>query len=377
MSLPWTDTLANFLRAQPSIEGLRIDTERRKVSIATLGEVDLDTLEASLLATVNAVENRLGHRAKTPAGFTVRQEGSVTEITGPSCATAPKLWTWREIDLREPLEAPAPESEWRLLAGLASACAILGVAGFLTDHYGWGPLWFSRLLSLLAVIAGAYDAAVDAWANLRKREVDIHFLMLVVAAGALAIGAWDEAVLLLFLFSASGAMEEFAMDRTRREVSALLKSAPKRATVVAADGSESDVAVEDLKVGDRVRVRPGQAFAADGGVVSGRSASDESALTGEAVPVEKDVGDTVFSGTLNLWGAVDFTVRRLPAESTLQRIIRLIETAIAPCRLPAQLGQLGCHAVVRLAADHLLVFAHGRASMMWKNDVNPSLAREA
>jgi Zn2+/Cd2+-exporting ATPase len=360
MSLPWTDTLANFLRAQPGIEGLRIDTERRKVSIATLGEVDLDLLQASLLATIDAVENHLGHRAKAPAGFTVRQEGSVTEITGPSCVTAPKLWTWREIDLREPLEAPAPESEWRLLAGLASACAILGVAGFLTDHYGWGPLWFSRLLSLLAVIAGAYDAAVDAWANLRKREVDIHFLMLVVAAGALAIGAWDEAVLLLFLFSASGAMEEFAMDRTRREVSALLKSAPKRATVVAADGSESDIAVEDLKVGDRVRVRPGQAFAADGGVVSGRSASDESALTGEAVPVEKDVGDPVFSGTLNLWGAVDFTVRRLPAESTLQRIIRLIETAQklkAPSeRLTDRFGTPYTYAVLGGSAAMFLVW---------------------
>ena len=327
MSVPWTDTLANFLRTQPGVEGLRIDTERRTVSIATLGDVDLDALEASLLATVTAVEARLGHRAKIPAGYTVRQEGAVTEITGPSCVTAPKLWTWREIDLREPLEAPPTESEWRLLATLAAACAVFGLVGFLTDAYGWGPIWLSRLLSLLAVIAGAYDAAVDAWENLRRREVDIHFLMLVVAAGALAIGAWDEAVLLLFLFSASGAMEEFAMDRTRREVSALLKSAPKRATVIDAAGVEHDRPVEDLALGDTVRVRPGQAFPADGDIVIGKSASDESALTGEAVPVEKGVGDTVFSGTLNLWGAVDFTVRRLPSESTLQRIIRLIETA--------------------------------------------------
>jgi Cd2+/Zn2+-exporting ATPase len=85
--------------------------------------------------------------------------------------------------------------------------------------------------------------------------------------------------------------------------------------------------VEKIQVGQRVRVKPGEAFAADGAVVSGKSASDESALTGEAVPVEKRPGDPVFSGTINLWGTVDFEVARLPAESTLQKIIRLIQTA--------------------------------------------------
>src|SRR5690606_20319329 len=127
-----------------------------------------------------------------------------------------------------------------------------------------------------------------------------------VATGAIAIGAWGEAVLLLFLFSASGAMEAFALDRTHREVNALLKSAPKQATLVLPDGSEREVPVADLRLGDRVLVRPGAAFPADGQVVEGESASDESALTGEALPVGKGMGDTVFSGTLNLWGAVEF-----------------------------------------------------------------------
>jgi Cd2+/Zn2+-exporting ATPase len=122
-------------------------------------------------------------------------------------------------------------------------------------------------------------------------------------------------------------MEEFALDRTQREVSALLKSSPKSATVVRADGSEQEVPVESLQIGQRVRVKPGQGFAADGLVASGKSASDESALTGEATPVEKTVGDQVFSGTVNLWGVVEFSVVRLPSESTLQKIIRLIQTA--------------------------------------------------
>jgi Cd2+/Zn2+-exporting ATPase len=187
--------------------------------------------------------------------------------------------------------------------------------------------WLGRGLFLAGVITGGWDAAVDTWANLKKREIDIHFLMLAVALGAMAIGAWGEAVMLLFLFSASGAMEEYALDRTQREVSALLKSSPKRATIIRADGTEEEVPVESLQLGQRVRVKPGGAFAADGVVIHGRSASDESALTGEATPVEKTIGDQVFSGTLNLWGVVECTVARLPAESTLQKIIRLIQTA--------------------------------------------------
>ncbi|MBL9206425.1 MAG: cation-translocating P-type ATPase [Opitutaceae bacterium] len=327
MSTIWTETLADFLRSQPGIGGMRIDTSRGTVSVATLGDVDLTALETSLSATVKAVEDRLSEKARVPAGFAVRQEGTVTEITGPTCETAPRFWKWQEVELREPLEAEEHETEWRMLAGFAAVCAVLGGAGFFAERWHLGPSWLPHLLSLGALVAGGWDAAIDSWENLRKGKVEIHFLMLVVAAGAVAIGAWDEAVLLLFLFSASGAMEEFAMDRTHREVSALLKSAPKRATVVDTSGAEVDTPVESLQLGDRVRVKPGEAFPTDGGIVSGKSASDESALTGESVPVEKGVGDTVFSGTLNLWGAVDFTVTRLPSESTLQKIIRLIKTA--------------------------------------------------
>jgi Cd2+/Zn2+-exporting ATPase len=179
----------------------------------------------------------------------------------------------------------------------------------------------------VALIAGGWDSAKDTWGLLRSAKLDIHFLMLAVAAGAMAIGAWGEATLLLFLFSASGAMEEFALDRTHREVSALLKASPKQATLVRPDGSQRLVPIEEVGIGDRVLVKPGELFPADGDVVKGKTASDESTLTGEAQPVEKSPGEPVFSGTLNLWGAVEVIVRRLPSESTLQKIIRLIHTA--------------------------------------------------
>jgi Cd2+/Zn2+-exporting ATPase len=242
--------------------------------------------------------------------------------------TAEKQWLWREMEWPEiKAEPTAGDQEWRLLATLATICGVAGIAGFVAQRLAPDLVWLTRGLFFIGLLAGGWDAAVDSWENLKKREIDIHFLMLAVAIGAVFIGAWGEAVLLLFLFSASGAMEEFALDRTQREVSALLKSAPKQATRVMPDGSTSEVGVSELRPGFRILVRPGEAFAADARVVKGKSASDESALTGEANPVEKNTGDTVFSGTINLWGAIEAEVTRLPSESTLQRIIRLIQTA--------------------------------------------------
>jgi Cd2+/Zn2+-exporting ATPase len=326
----WTEALANFLRTQPAVTAVKVDLSAHKLAVATLGSVDVAELEEKLAATIAAVEEQIaaGAAASTPAGFALRREGDATVIGRQMGSTAEKLWLWREMEWPEIKAEPTPaEQEWRTLTLLAAICGAAGIAGAVAGYFAPGLPWLAKGLFLIGIVTGGWDAAVDTWENLKKREVDIHFLMLAVAVGAMFIGAWGEAVLLLFLFSASGAMEEYALDRTQREVSALLKSSPKSAIVVLADGSEKEIPLEELRVRQRVRVKPGQAFAADGVVVQGRSASDESALTGEANPVEKNVGDQVFSGTLNLWGIVEFDVARLPSESTLQKIIRLIQTA--------------------------------------------------
>lgn len=330
MQPSWTDTLAEFLKQEPGVEAVRLDPSSRKVSIATLGTVDLRQLEKRLAETLTAIESQLVKTAKAPAGFTLKREGEVSELAEVSCETAPKFWKWREVhwpELEPAVDAHAEESEWRELTVLASVCAVFGLAGFAASRIGAAPSWLPTALYAVALVAGGWDATIDSWENIKKGKLDIHFLMLAVAVGAVSIGAWTEAVLLLFLFSASGAMEEFAMDRTHREVSALLKSAPKKATLLPPAGGAREISIEEIGIGDRLLVKPGEAFAADGNVEKGRSASDESALTGEAVPVEKGVGDPVFSGTINLWGAVEFKVMRLPGESTLQKIIRLIQTA--------------------------------------------------
>ncbi len=326
----WTEDLVRFLCEQPGVGAVRLDPAAQRVSVATLGRVDLADLEARLAATITAVEARFANQPArlAAAGFTLKRDGDAVVIGRNMGQTAENLWLWREMEWPEIKAEPTPEDqEWRLLATLATVCGIAGLAGLLAQQFAPGLPWLVKGCFLIGLVAGGWDAAIDSWENLKKREIDIHFLMLAVAVGALFIDAWGEAVLLLFLFSASGAMEEFALDRTQREVSALLKSTPKRATVVAPDGTEHEVAVEELQLKQHVRVRPGGAFPADGTVLSGQSASDESNLTGEAVPVEKRPGDPVFSGTLNLWGSLEFEVARLPSESTLQKIIRLIQTA--------------------------------------------------
>ena len=326
----WTEALANFLRSQPAVSAVRIDPTAHKVSVATIGNVDVRELEEKLAATIAAVEEQLAARpqAKAPAGFALKREGQATIIGRKMGSTAEKMWLWREMEWPEIRADEAPdEQEWKKLAVLGTVCGVAGIAGAAAERFAPGIPWLGKAIFAVGVVAGGWDAAVDTWQNLKKREIDIHFLMLAVAAGAIFIGAWGEAVLLLYLFSASGAMEEFALDRTQRAVGALLKTAPKRATLVLADGTEKDVAIDALQVRHRVRVKPGEAFAADGVVVEGKSAADESALTGEANPVPKALGDQVFSGTINLWGAVEFDVARLPSESTLQKIIRLIQTA--------------------------------------------------
>ncbi|MEJ1973208.1 MAG: cation-translocating P-type ATPase [Lacunisphaera sp.] len=327
----WTDELVRFLCEQPGVGAVRVDPAAHRVSVATLGQVNLADLEARLAATIAAVEAKFADQPArlAAAGFSLKRDGDAVVVGRNMGATAENLWLWREMEWPDFEEAHDHDhhDEWRTLAVFAGICGGAGLAGWVTSKLVPGLPWLSLSLYGIGLGAGAWDAAVDSWANLKKREIDIHFLMLAVAIGAVFIGAWGEAVLLLFLFSASGAMEGYALDRTQREVSSLLKTAPKHALIVDDGGQEREIAVEAIQVGQRVRVRPGGAFPADGVVVSGKSASDESNLTGEATPVEKGVGDQVFSGTMNLWGAVDFTVARPPAESTLQKIIRLIQTA--------------------------------------------------
>ena len=182
---------------------------------------------------------------------------------------------------------------------------------------------------------GAWEAAEETWEKVRAGALDVHFLMLSVALGAAAVGAWHEGALLLFLFSASGAMEHYAEDRTQREIGALLRGAPKTATVLDDAGGGTRGARGELAPGMIVRVNGGRQVPVDLRVTKGESACDESNLTGESRPVPKASGDDLLAGTLNLQGLLEGRVLRPAQESALQKVIRLIEKA-QTLRAPAQ-----------------------------------------
>jgi Cd2+/Zn2+-exporting ATPase len=179
----------------------------------------------------------------------------------------------------------------------------------------------------LSYLAGAWFPAEEVWERLQQRAIDVHFLMLAVAAGSASIGAWGEGATLLFLFSFSGALEHFALGRTQREIKSLFREAPKVATVLDERGREREMPVEQLRAGMKLLIKPGAQFPVDAEIAKGQTAADESNLTGESAPVEKKIGDTVLAGTINLWGAVETTVLRAAAESSLQKIIKLIKDA--------------------------------------------------
>lgn len=343
---PWMRSLLEFLNREAQVEAMRVDPDRGTVSLATLGSVDLAGLRERLEAVLEGLDREhLLEESETVdlAGsfgvhLTRREHGAVFEK--PSCPTAPKLWRWREFSWPEPevLEAQSRE-EWQSLAIQAAICGGALIAAVITGKWADGGndglFLVSRLLFGLSLVAGGWDAAADAWEKLRAGVLDIHFLMLAVAAGAVAIGAWGEGALLLFLFSLSGALEHYAMHRTHREISALTKSAPKKARVIRSDGSTEERAVSGLRIGDLIAVRPDEAFPADGVIATGETAADESNLTGESKPVSKAVGDEVFGGTLNLWGSIRVEVTRPASESALQRIVRLIQDA-QHLRAPSQ-----------------------------------------
>lgn len=231
-------------------------------------------------------------------------------------------------------DAHSSEPSWKLLLGSAVGCgAFTLTAIFLHRNPEQNNLAHAAYAA--AYLLGGWDAALDTFDRLKRLRLDIHFLMLAVAIGAAAIGAWWEGAALLFLFSLSNALEGMVMARTEREIKSLFRDAPKTATLVGPDGSESEIEVDALEIGNIVRILPGSQFPADGRVVAGESAADEASLTGEADAVDKHPGDTVFGGTLNTWGSLDAEIVRPPGESAHAKIINLIQNAQAS-KAPSQ-----------------------------------------
>ncbi|MGH9245980.1 MAG: heavy metal translocating P-type ATPase [Acidimicrobiales bacterium] len=215
------------------------------------------------------------------------------------------------------------EVRWSALSG------VLLAVGFVADQFGATStvVTATYVASTLAGIRFfAREGLEELW---REREVGIELLMTVAALVAGVLGLWGEAATLAFLYSISESLEEFTEDRTRGAIRALMDLAPKRVQRLRADGSTEEIGLDDVAVGDRFLVRPGEGIATDGEVLDGQSAVDEAAITGESIPVEKDVGSSVFAGTLNAQGALVVRATATAADNTLAKIVHLVTEAQA------------------------------------------------
>ena len=209
---------------------------------------------------------------------------------------------------------------------LSVLCGVLGLAAFLGQSYFGLPASGATALYVAAYLAGGYELAGHTLPTILRGKFDVEFLMLVAAVGAAALGQWPEGTLLLFLFSIGHALEGFAMDRARKAIEALGSVTPKTARV-RRDGKEIEVNVSDLQVGDLALVRPGDRIAVEGVISKGASAVDQSPITGESVPVEKNTGDNVFAGSINGDGSLEVEVKKLAKDTTMARVIKMVEEA--------------------------------------------------
>jgi len=213
----------------------------------------------------------------------------------------------------------------RAMVLLTVACLGLLVAGAVLERTLAQTAWHHASY-VLSALCGSWFALRSTLRALARGRLDVNLLMILAAIGAGVIGYVFEAAVLMFLFSLSNTLEVYTMGRTRRAIHALLKLRPARALVVRGS-QEIEIDAEAVRVGDRVIVKPGEIFPVDGVVVRGASLADQSTLTGESVPVPKQPQDRVFAGTLNQQGSLEVRTTREHGDTTLARIVALVEAA--------------------------------------------------
>lgn len=221
------------------------------------------------------------------------------------------VWNWYKANR---------ELIFSLTAGL------LLLIGWLGGTFFGLPAPVAIALYIGAYLFGGWNVTRNAWHAVRERHFDTDLLMVMAAVGAAFLGQFAEGALLLFLFSLGHALEERALDRARKAVRALADLAP-RIALVKREGREQEVPVGSLQLDDIVIVHPGVRLPVDGVILSGSSGIDQSPVTGESMPVDKGPGEAVFAGTVNGEGALEVKVTRLAKDSTLSRVMKMVEEA--------------------------------------------------
>lgn len=227
-------------------------------------------------------------------------------------------------------EIKNPENRKVMLTAVSGG---LAGSGFVLSFLGV-PETVTVSLYLLSILTGGFYAARSGLYSLKSLSPDMNFLMTIAVIGAAATGDWFEGAAVVFLYSLGSTLQNFTMEKTRNSIRALMDLAPKEA-LVRREGKESTLPLSEIKVGDILIVKPGERIAMDGRVISGVSGVNQAPITGESMPVAKKPGDEVFAGTINEQGALDIEVTKLVQDTTLAKIIQLVEEAQAQ-KAPSQ-----------------------------------------
>ena len=354
--------LKDVLAQQPGVRAVTVELSPGSAAFAVQHSSDVETLEGLARRLGSEIQARFKHQSLSLGGLhckdcAAKVESVVGRLPGIlsvnasyTLEKAEVVYDTSHVDLpgvkREitalgyrvtppddsaeigDIDSEAPAARFTLPREmlLALASGVMLLVGWLGTMLWAFPPPLSLTLYLLAYVFGGYDVATHAIKAVRRGRFDIDALMLIAALGAGALGQWAEGALLLFLFSLGHALEHYAMNRSRNAIRALGKLTPKTARVER-EGVESVIPVASLSIGDRVIVRAGERLPADGRVFSGESSVDQAPITGESVPVSKGAGDTVFAGTINGDGTLVLETSKNPEDSTLARVIKLVEEA--------------------------------------------------
>ncbi|HZG59942.1 MAG TPA: heavy metal translocating P-type ATPase [Anoxybacillus sp.] len=224
---------------------------------------------------------------------------------------------------------------WKKRTNIITAISALFVLLGYTAQFTVGEnSVLSIALFALSIMIGGYELFKVGISNLVRLQFDMKTLMTVAIIGAAFIGEWGEGAVVVFLFALSETLERYAMDQARQSIRSLMDIAPKKAIIRKAD-KEYEVDVEDIQIDDIMIIKPGQKIAMDGIVVKGQSSVNQAAITGESIPVHKQVGDEVFAGTLNEEGSLEVRVTKRAEDTTIAKIIHLVEEAQGE-RAPSQ-----------------------------------------
>ncbi|HSM57010.1 MAG TPA: heavy metal translocating P-type ATPase [Candidatus Sulfomarinibacteraceae bacterium] len=364
------EVLADAVEEKPGIYHVDFDPEHGEVSFAydprLVGEDDVALVAQEVAPTLQerwakctmrldrrggrgceacalALEDRL-HQIPGVRRATVSYMGGAMSIAYDDQLLSPED-LWREVRaqgvdarpsaaVRRPEPAPEEGLGARLRAAFNSErvelaftiITLLGmVVGFVAERAGASPTLITAAYVAAYVTGGAYGLQAGLQ-SLRELTIDVDLLMILAALGAALVGAPFEGAMLLFLFSLSNVLQNYALDRTRNAIRSLMALRPEEALVRRGDELVT-LPIEEIDVGDHIVVRPGERIALDGVVVEGESSVDQSSITGESMPVPRQEGDRVLAGTINQKGSLELSVTHLAKESTIAKLIQLVEEA--------------------------------------------------